>query len=286
MAAFIASLNRKARNASREGKGWIEPIARLGLMCKGLTYILVGGIGLTAVFRLVPAMGPREALNLFVSHPSGAILLPLIGTGLWAYSFWKLLQATCDPEHRGTQWKAIFVRLGFLGSGCAHLGFGWTAFQLAFGNDHGHVRLEQYWLARLFMHPLGDYLAGIIAAWIAIGGFYQFGRAWKGKFQHRWEVSKQAQDTKHWARYIGQIGLASRGVIFLVIAWLLFQSALHLNAAEAGGVGDALQVLGSLKYGSWLLAIVSMGLLAYGLFELLEAYYCRIYGPVAGSKRE
>jgi hypothetical protein len=177
------------------------------------------------------------------------------------------------------------LRAGFLVNGIVHLSLGWTAFGLVIGSERGHQEFEEDWTARVLAHPWGEYAVGIVALAIAAGGVYQISRAWKGKFQKRWKVPKEAREAKHWARYMGQIGLVSRGVIFLVIAWLLLQAARHLNAAEAGGVEDALQMLASLKHGHVLLGLVSTGLLAYGVFQLIEAFYRQIYRAPSNGKK-
>jgi hypothetical protein len=54
-------------------------------------------------------------------------------------------------------------------------------------------------------------------------------------------------------------------------------AAVHTNPREARGLGDALQTLHEQVYGPWSLGVVALGLMAYGLYQVLVAYYRRIH---------
>jgi hypothetical protein len=57
----------------------------------------------------------------------------------------------------------------------------------------------------------------------------------------------------------------------------LVQAAWQANPQQAGGVGKALQTLAGQSYGPWLLGIVALGLVAYGLYSaIVLARYRRI----------
>jgi hypothetical protein len=58
--------------------------------------------------------------------------------------------------------------------------------------------------------------------------------------------------------------------IFLIVA------AVRHNARQAKGLSGALSDLAAQPYGHLLLGIVAIGLIAYGLYSLTEAWYRRI----------
>ena len=79
-----------------------------------------------------------------------------------------------------------------------------------------------------------------------------------------------------WAVRVSRFGIAARGVVFGVIGVLFVNAALHANPQEAGGVSDALRTLRQQPYGVWILAVIGIGLVAYGVYEFVRARYRRI----------
>jgi hypothetical protein len=73
---------------------------------------------------------------------------------------------------------------------------------------------------------------------------------------------------------LSRFGIAARGVVFGLVGVLLVRAALHENPQEAGGIRDSLQMLGEM--GRWPLVAVAVGLVAYAVYELLNARYRRI----------
>jgi hypothetical protein len=61
--------------------------------------------------------------------------------------------------------------------------------------------------------------------------------------------------------------------VFGLIAWFFFKAAADFDANKARGLDGALRKLANESYGSWLLSIVAAGLLAYGVFCLIQARY-------------
>jgi hypothetical protein len=78
---------------------------------------------------------------------------------------------------------------------------------------------------------------------------------------------------------MSRLGHAARGVIFPIIGGSLIAAANRARASEAQDFGEALRELASLPFGSVLLGIVAVGLLAYGVHMLLVARYARIPHP-------
>ena len=75
-------------------------------------------------------------------------------------------------------------------------------------------------------------------------------------------------------KWLGRAGYAARGVVFLTVGWLLVRAALDHNAAEAGGLEQALDTLrGPMQFP------VAAGLLLFGLYSLVEARYRSIHDP-------
>ena len=74
----------------------------------------------------------------------------------------------------------------------------------------------------------------------------------------------------------GRFGLDARGIVFGLVGLFLIVSSLRFHPNEATGLGGALQEFLRQPSGSWILLIIALGLIAYGLLMLAVARYGRI----------
>ena len=74
------------------------------------------------------------------------------------------------------------------------------------------------------------------------------------------------------------MGYAARGLVFLICGGFLVQAGMEEQASEAGGIEKALAWLSS----PWDV-IVAVGLLAFGLFSLIEARFRILHEVPAGA---
>jgi len=71
-----------------------------------------------------------------------------------------------------------------------------------------------------------------------------------------------------------RFGLAARGAVFLLIGFFLGRAAARHDPQQAAGVRESLLALAG--FGRWALGAVALGLIAYGVYQLVEARYRRI----------
>jgi hypothetical protein len=65
-------------------------------------------------------------------------------------------------------------------------------------------------------------------------------------------------------------------VVFALVGFFLAKAAWEYDPDEAVGIDGALARLAHRAYGTWLLAAVALGLLAYAVFCLVQARYRRV----------
>ncbi len=82
-----------------------------------------------------------------------------------------------------------------------------------------------------------------------------------------------------WVTRVGRFGLAARGIVFGIVGSFLIVAALRTDAEQARGLCEALAGLAGGSFGPWLLAVVALGFVAYGLYTLAEARYRWIIRP-------
>ena len=281
------STSRKAHEAKERAKPWVKWLARFGYAAKGVVYMVVGGLALAAAFGSggsSNSLSQRGALRTILEQPFGQVLLAIVAIGLFGYALWRFVMAAQDTEGDGSDAKGIVKRTGFVISGLIYLGLAVAAVGLALGSSSsggsggsGGGSSAQDWTARLMAQPFGRWLVGIVGAVVIAVGLYQFYRAYSAKFKEKLMLSRMSQTEETWATRVGRLGFAARGVVYAMIGWFLIQAALQSNPSQAGGLGQAFRSLESASYGPWLLAIVALGFIAYGIFALVLARYRRIY---------
>jgi hypothetical protein len=263
-------------NSTTDVAPWVERLARVGYAAKGVLYITVGYLASQA------ALGPggkvtdtEGAMEVVHDSSHGQILLYVVAAGLLGYALWRVVEALTDPERRGTKWKALAVRAGFLLRGLFHGALALTAFRLASNQRSGGAGDQaERWTARLFELPAGDLLVGLAAAYIAGYGVYQFYRAWSPKMERHLSLGELSEPLRRWVLGLSRFGIAARGIVFLLIGYFLVRAAFSHDAAEAGGLRESLSAIADL--GRWPFIAVAFGLVAYGVYELVNARYRRI----------
>jgi Domain of Unknown Function (DUF1206) len=66
------------------------------------------------------------------------------------------------------------------------------------------------------------------------------------------------------------------GFVLAVVSWFLLGAAVDYDAGKVVSLGGAMARLARADYGDWLLMGAAAGLLAYGIFGLLQARYHRV----------
>ena len=77
--------------------------------------------------------------------------------------------------------------------------------------------------------------------------------------------------SRSWIRTIGRIGIVSRGVIYVILAYLAFDIASHGNAPAQTTSTGALEEVGHRTGGSALLILLALGLGSYAVWRLFDA---------------
>jgi hypothetical protein len=70
---------------------------------------------------------------------------------------------------------------------------------------------------------------------------------------------------------LARVGFVARGVIYLVVGWLALMTAVGVGSASIADKQQALQTVGAEPLGTFLLIMVSAGLLAYAVWSLIRA---------------
>lgn len=264
-----------AKTAARDVAPWIEILARVGYIAKAVLYGTIGFLAARAAFgQGGRATDTRGALRAMLDAPFGGTILLVIAAGLGGYGLWRLVEAITDPEHRGADAKGLALRAGNAARGLGHGALALAAVRLGTGHGDGGSRGPDEWTARVFALPAGEALVWIAAVVVAGYGVYQLYRAWRAKLGRHLALTRVSAQTGSTLVAVCRFGLAARGAVFLVIGFFLGRAAARHDPAQAGGVRESLLTLAGI--GRWALGAVALGLIAYGIYQLVEARYRRI----------
>ena len=272
----VQELEAEGRKAVRKASPWIVRLGRIGLVAKGLVYVILGWLAVqTAFYHQGGLTDQRGALESVLRQPFGAVLLGVMCFGLFAYMVWRIVQALFNPEREPQTFGGWSKRVFRFGSGIIYGGLGVAAARLLVGMQ-ANRRTPSDWTAMVMRWPLGKWL--VVAAGLGIIGFGMFRiyKAWQGELKKQLVLDDYAARARGWITGIGRFGQAARGVVFIVMGAFAFFAGLHTNPDEAKGIAEALEFIERAPYGPYLLGAVAAGLIAYGLFQFVEARYRRI----------
>src|SRR5215210_1527666 len=274
------TIEKEARGVEREartaGRPWVEPLARFGYAARGVVYALIGVLAIQAAFfGRGQTTGPAGAIETIADKSK--LLLVLIAIGLLGYALWRFVQGIFDPENKGRDAKGLVKRGAMIASGIVYAGFALLAFRLITqsGASAG-AGGNQSTTAKLLSLPFGRALVILAGIAVIVSALQQMYEAYTKKFQRRMKTQEMSPDEQRLAIHTGQLGLAARGVAFLISGWFLIKAALSYDPSQAQGLGGALETLARQPSGPWLLGLVALGLVAYGAYSFLQARYRRI----------
>lgn len=156
-------------------------------------------------------------------------------------------------------WLEQLARLGYAVKGVVYLIIGILAIQVAL-NEGGRLEGTTGALETIATQPFGQLLIGIVALGLFGYGIWLFVRAGL-------DTDRKGSDT---TGMIKRIGIAIGGIIHLALAFYAVQ--LLMGSGGGGGVQTWVAQLMEQPWGRWLVVLAGLGVIAFGLYRLYQAY--------------
>lgn len=258
----------------------LEYVARLGYASKAAIYAIVGVLAiLTAANRGGRITDTSGALRVVLRQPFGQILLAVLAVGLFGYAVWRVLDAVADPDHQGTSFKGLVVRIGNAIRGCIYGALGIDAIQLLRGVSGSRRDEAQMWTARILDLPFGDWALGVAGAIVGAYGLSELIVSLRGKHDAKVNLSSIAAQFRPAVVKISRFGVGVRGGLIATLGVFLVRAAVRHDPSEAAGSRESMLRLGGLVDGRWFLALIAAGVLAYAVDQAVHAR-CRRIRPI------
>jgi hypothetical protein len=260
---------------------WGHALARGGLTARGIVYVLIAALAAqVAMGRRGNTADQKGALQQVSEEPFGRVALIALALGFAAYAAWRLLtMVSGEPGTRGGAGASQAAqRLAAGAQGVIYAALCVTTVALLAGSGGGSSAAQKPagWTSRLMALPAGRPLVAAVGAGVIVGGL---GLAWWGfraKFVERLMLGHMRPPARRWVVRLGVAGQVSRGIVFALVGASLLKAAADYDPAQAKGLDDTLRSVADRPFGTVLLLLTAAGLLAFGLYSLVEARYRRL----------
>lgn len=279
----MATRARHARTTARRAanRGPLRFLAPVGLLARGLLYIVVGWIALQIVFGKSGQQADRSgAMHALGRTPFGAVALWALVIGFFGMALWQLSEAIFGPPSAG---RKVSTRLRALARAVVYgiLGYAVLKYAIGEGGQQSSDKQSVDLTATLLRHPGGQVVVVVIGLAFIGGGLYLGYQAWRERFREGLRLEEMRAATGLIVGWLGRVGGVARGVVFATVGVFLVVAAVTTQPQQAKGLDSALRSLAATPGGPWLLALVAIGLIIFGAFSCCEARWARVEKPAS-----
>ena len=158
----------------------------------------------------------------------------------------------------------------------AIIGPGKSKYTLGAGGPQSSDKQSVDLTATLLKYPGGQALVVVIGLALIGGGVALAYSAWKEKFRKDLELGQIPGRTRRIVEWLGKFGGMARGAVFVTVGIFLVVAAVQAQPQQAKGIDSSLRTLVSTPLGPWLLVLVAIGLIMFGLFSICQAKWRRL----------
>jgi hypothetical protein len=279
-----------ANGAVRAGKqaGRSETARKVvlfGWAAKGVVYLTLAYLVLQMAFGSAPQdASTTGALQFLASKTPGKVALVVLGLGLLAYAVGRILEVTtlAGPGIE-TKDKVEAGVLAFLYTALAITAFGVVGIGGGGGRRRWRRRQGAAGLGLPARPAGGRWLVGLLGLRVIAFGAYQAYKGVQQEFLPTLRTGEMPQGLRDATGKIGTAAYVTKGAILALLGYFFISSAVKYDPQEAKGLDAALQEVAQEQWGTVVLSLVALGLLAYAAFCFLESRYRRVGVSAAGT---
>ena len=252
-------------------------LARAGLAARGVMYGLIGVIAVQIALGSTRRQADRSgALRLVAATPFGSVILWLLVIGFAGLTLWRLSEAAWGAAgadgHKASQ---RFVNL------CKAVIYGFVTwgilkFALGLGAPAASNKQSRDLTATAFRYSGGRYAVAIAGVVIAGIGFYLAYQAYRARFLRDLRMGSASRRTRQVVAWFGKAGGIAHGAVFVTVGIFLVVAAIDARPGQAKGIDSALVTLARTPFGPWLLGVVALGLVLFGVYSCCEARWRQV----------
>lgn len=252
----------------------LELLARAGLTAYGIIHLLVGWLALLMAWggSMAESTDLSGALRTLAEQPFGKIMLWLVAVSLGALALWQVSESIWGYRKRDDA-KRKQVASGTKAVVYAALGV--SAARFALGSGSSSSVQQQEATSGLLTLPAGRVIV-VAAGMLIVGvGVAHVTKGVRKSFLKEIVTSSMSPNARQGVTRLAQIGYIAKGVAIGGVGGLLTYGTVTFDP-QMQGLDGALQTLLAQPSGKFLLTVVALGFVAFGLFAMLQSRYRRM----------
>ncbi|MBV1946806.1 DUF1206 domain-containing protein [Streptomyces sp. BV129] len=250
--------------------------ARAGFVARGLIYLLVGVIALQ--IALGGDGGGKQAdrggaLAELAGKPFGAAMLWIVGIALAGMALWRLSEAafgSAGPDGTKASKRALAAARAVFYAFVSYSVLSYAAGQKGSGGGSSDQQSDDV-TAMALKWPGGQWIVGAAGIAVIAAGAWMLVRAATKKFRKHLRTGEMSRTARRVTDVLGVGGGTARGLVFGVAGAFALVAAVQHEPGKAKGMDDTLRSFRDMPAGPWLLALIALGLAAFGLFSWCNA---------------
>jgi hypothetical protein len=254
----------------------LEYLARGGFIGYGIIHLLFAWIALQVAFGTSGQDTDQSgALQTIARESYGKSLLIVIAVGLFAMAIWQAFEAAIGES--GPQDKTAIAERVLSGvRAILYTYLGWTAIKVVNGAEASMGDNNQGMTAGLMESGGGRLLVGLVGLVVLGVGVGMAYYGYKKKFTKHLNTQQMKASTRGPIIKLGMAGYMSKGVAYAIAGLLVVVAAVNYDPDKARGLDAALKTLASYSWGTWVLALIAVGIAAFGVYCIAQAKYRKI----------
>ena len=280
---YIRPYSRRRGNGasggrSAGGSGALNMFARLGFAARGIAYIVIGVIAVMLAFGVARHEPDRGgAIEAIAGKPFGYLLLWILVIGFLALAVWRFVQAA---EKRLNLTEGHRVMALLCGIAYAIAFYSTLMFVVHGTRPASDDSAARDYTAQVLSLDGGRVLVAFAGIVLVALGIVMAVRGFSAEFTRHLRMGWMSRGTQDVVVRLGQAGYVARALIVVGIGIAALDAAITYNAAKAEGVDGVLRSFAQTPVGPWLLVLVALGLIAFGILSFFEAKWRRTLGGV------
>lgn len=263
------------------GSPAVRVAARAGFAARGLIYLLVAVIAVQIAFggdgsgRQADRGG---ALGQLADKPLGSVMLWIVGLALVGMALWRLSEAVfgaSGPDGAKPSKRAMSAARAVFYGFVSYSVLSYAAGEEGSGSGSSDQQTDDV-TATVLKWPGGQWIVGVAGAVVVGAGVWIAYRAARQKFRKHLRTETMSRQVTRGTDIVGTAGGVARGTVFAVAGVFALVAAARHQPDQAKGMDDTLRSFRDLPAGPWLLALIALGLAAFGLFSWCNARWRRL----------
>jgi len=254
----------------------LELLVRAGFVCYGIIHLLFAWVAVQVAFGGSRAESDQSgALQNLAGKPFGRTMVIVVAVGMVALAIWQAF-AGAIGESGAQDKEAIAERVISGARAIVYVWLAWTAVKVVRGANASIGDSQQRNAKSLMDSAGGRWLVGLIGLFVVGVGVGLLWYGLKRKFEKHLKTLQMTGTVRKTVRRLGVAGYSAKGFAYAIAGVLVVVAAVTYDPDKARGLDSALKTLATEPYGPWLLALIALGIAAFGVYCFAQAKFRRV----------